>query len=135
MRKEVYRSGWYAKHVGSNRHTGYRATPTPAQIRHSLATGGDLGARITTFVRRELHVWPHLDIEFLTQYIVSLLRMLDVSADETVKLLGEFLGEQTARHLLHELECWLRSGKRELRHYDASPFLQYRGCCKNRQQG
>ncbi len=38
-RKEIYRKGWYAKHVGSNRHTGYRPFPSPSEIRRSITTG------------------------------------------------------------------------------------------------
>ncbi|GAK65195.1 uncharacterized protein PAN0_008c3412 [Moesziomyces antarcticus] len=124
-RKHIYRYGLYARHVGSNRHTSYRATPTPAQIKHDAATGGVVARRIASFVRRELQVWPHVDGEFLTRYLGSLLQVFGVSSDEAVRLLGEFLGERTARHLLHELECFLRSGKTELANYDASPWLQY----------
>lgn len=125
-RSEIYRLGLYAAHVGSNRHTNYRACPTPAQIRHSVSCAqNDMARRITTFVRRELLVWPHLDVDFLTNYILSLLQVFGICQDETVRLVGEFLGERTARHLLHELECFLRSGKRELRFYDTSPWLQY----------
>ncbi|ETS59474.1 hypothetical protein PaG_06392 [Moesziomyces aphidis] len=124
-RKHIYRHGLYARHVGSNRHTSYRAPPTPEQIKHDAATGGAVARRIASFVRRELHVWPHVDGEFLTRYLASLLQVFGVSSDEAVQLLGEFLGERTARHLLHELECFLRSGKTELANYDASPWLQY----------
>lgn len=128
FRKEIYRHGLYAKHVGSNRFTGYRVTPTPAQIKRSFTCDdgdGKWGRRISTFTRRELSIWPNLDVEFLTKYIVSLLQVFDVTADETVRLVGEFLGEKVGRHFLHELQCWLRSGKQRLSDYDRSPYLQY----------
>ncbi|SJX62673.1 uncharacterized protein SRS1_16570 [Sporisorium reilianum f. sp. reilianum] len=135
-RKRIYRLGLYAAHVGANRHTHYRACPTPAHIRraatHPDAT--DLVRRITAFVRRELHVWPHVDVEFVTRYVLSLLQVFGVSDDETVRLVGEFLGEREARHLMHELECFLRSGKRDVRAYDESKWLQYREWKRERRE-
>lgn len=122
FRKHIYMYSLYALHVGSNRFTHYTPSPSPATIRSNLAHFTRL---ISVFVRRELQVWPELDAEWLTAYIVQLLQVLDVSAEETVKLVGEFLGRDKARHLLHELEAWLRSGKKELRFYDSSRWLQY----------
>lgn len=126
FRTHIYRHHLYASHVGSNRHTHYRPAPTPAQVRHDVFHGGThIARRITAFVRRELQVWPYADVEFLTKYVLSLLQVFDVGQEETVKLVGEFLGEDTARHMLHELSCFLRSGKREVRDYDRSALLQY----------
>ena len=78
-RKWVYRHHSYAKvrlrrngwlrlsvdncptrqHVASNVHTRYRPFPTPAQF----AASPDYISRATSFLRRELQVWPNLDIE------------------------------------------------------------------------
>lgn len=120
-RRYIYRHELFAKHVGSNRHTQYRPCPTPAHVRHS----SDTARRIKLFLKRELSLWPQIDADFLTTYMLSLLQVFTIDADETVRLTSEFLGERTARHVLHELECFLRSGKRKLRFYDASPYLQY----------
>ncbi|KAF6767637.1 Zinc finger, RING/FYVE/PHD-type [Kalmanozyma brasiliensis GHG001] len=125
FRAQIYRHALFARHVGSNRHTRYRPCPSPMQIRADTIAGGPLARRITTFLRRDLSLWPHLDVEFLTKYTLSLLQVFEVSDDQTVRLVGEFLGEGTARHVLHELECFLRSGKDELRWYDESALLQY----------
>ncbi|SPO27245.1 uncharacterized protein UTRI_10362 [Ustilago trichophora] len=121
FRKRIYQHTLYAAHVGSNRHTLYRTCPNPIQIRQS----GEIQRRIALFLRRELSIWPEVDGEFLTQYICSLLQVFRVSDEETVRLVSEFLGARVGRHLLHELECWLRSGKQQLRFYDESPLLQY----------
>ncbi|SPO26899.1 uncharacterized protein UTRI_10362_B [Ustilago trichophora] len=121
FRKYIYQHTLYAAHVGSNRHTNYRPCPNPSQIRQN----GEIQRRITLFLRRELSIWPEVDAEFLTQYILSLVKVFRISDDETVRLVGEFVGAKVARHLLHELECWLRSGKQQLRFYDQSPLLQY----------
>lgn len=128
FRAHIYRHLLYAHHVGSNPHTGYTSCPTPLQIRQSLphANGADIVRRITTFLRRELTLFPHVDVEWVTRYIVSLCQVWRVGDDEMVRCVGEFVGgEARARHLLHELECWLRSARRELRFWDASPLLQY----------
>ncbi|KAG6335017.1 hypothetical protein ID866_4075 [Astraeus odoratus] len=58
-RKWVYERGLYAKHVASNRYTRYRPFPVPAQF----ASSPDLISRMTAWLRRELRVWPNLDVE------------------------------------------------------------------------
>lgn len=120
-RKHIYRHNLYAAHVGSNRHTLYTPAPSPAQIRSCA----DLQRRIMLFLHRELKVWAEVDADWLAGYILSLLKVFDLRSDEMGKLVGEWLGERVGRHLLHELESWLRSGKRELRFWDESPLLQY----------
>jgi len=89
-RRHIYRRNLFAKHVASNRHTRYKPYPSPAQI----AASQDLCSRILKFVRRELRVWEGLDIEFLTQYIISLLRTMDLRSERAIALLGEFLDSQ-----------------------------------------
>lgn len=47
------------QHIASNAYTRYRPFPTPAQF----AASPDLISRMTIFLRRELRVWPNLDVE------------------------------------------------------------------------
>ena len=47
------------QHVASNSFTRYRPNPTPAQF----SSSPDLITRMTIFLRRELMVWPNLDVE------------------------------------------------------------------------
>ena len=92
------------KHVASNSFTRYRPYPTPAQ----LAGSHDLIARTTAFLRRELQVWVNLDVEvsrsncihplgdllcsqFLTTFIISIMKSIDIRAESAIKLLAEFL--------------------------------------------
>ncbi|KIJ62416.1 hypothetical protein HYDPIDRAFT_94496 [Hydnomerulius pinastri MD-312] len=58
-RRWIYQHDLYAKHVASNSYTRYRPFPTPIQF----AASPDLISRMTIFLRRELHVWPDLDVE------------------------------------------------------------------------
>ena len=51
-----------AQHVATNAHTRYRPFPTPAQF----AASPNLVKRATVWTRRELHVWPTLEIEVRT---------------------------------------------------------------------
>ena len=64
-------------------------------------------SRATTFVRRELMVWNNLDrevcrpvlnhqdridlLQFLTTFIISLMRSIDIRTEASIKLLAEFL--------------------------------------------
>ncbi|KAJ9480353.1 RING-type domain-containing protein [Pseudozyma hubeiensis] len=128
FRRFVYRNSLYAHHIGSNPRTGFSAAPTPARIRHDTRHAtGEIVTRISTFLRRELSLFPGVDVEFVTKYVVSLTQVWPLPDDSMVKLVAEVLGEEAeegrARHLLHELECWLRSGRRELSRWDA--VVQY----------
>jgi hypothetical protein len=58
-RRWVYKHGLFAKHVASNAYTRYKPYPSPGQFSAST----DLISRTTSFIRRELQVWPNLDIE------------------------------------------------------------------------
>lgn len=73
-----------------------------------------LSQRATSFIRRELRVWRHLDVEvipfalhalhdpeltpdlpqFLTTYIVSLMKSIDIRSEPAVRLLADFLDER-----------------------------------------
>ncbi|KAF9653602.1 hypothetical protein BDM02DRAFT_3182613 [Thelephora ganbajun] len=123
-RKWVYRHNLYAKHVASNVYTRYRPFPTPAQF----ATSSDYISRATSFLRRELQVWPNLDIEFLTTFTLSIMKSLDIRSESAVKLLSEFLDmdqpymeghpHPNAEHFAHEMYSYLRSPFRDLYVYD-----------------
>ncbi|KAI6131114.1 hypothetical protein EDD16DRAFT_1469817 [Pisolithus croceorrhizus] len=86
-RRWVYEWGLYAKHVASNRHTRYRPFPTPSLF----ASSPDLISRMTMWLRRELRVWPNLDVEFLTLFTISLMKSTDFRSESAIKLLAEFL--------------------------------------------
>lgn len=73
--------------MASNPFTHYKPYPTPSQI----AASEELISRATAFVRRELRVWVNLDVEFLTSYIVSLLKTMDIRSEPAVRTLAEFL--------------------------------------------
>lgn len=73
--------------MASNRYTRYTPYPTPAQVSASV----DLQRRATAFLRRELRVWINLDVEFLTNYIVTLIKMLDLRSEAGIKLLSELM--------------------------------------------
>lgn len=96
------------QHVASNSFTRFRPCPSPEQFSKSP----DLIGRATIFIRRELQVWVNLDVEvrayltcpyvlvtnwsyisrqFLTTFIISLLKAIDIRSESSVKLLAEFL--------------------------------------------
>ena len=66
-----------------------------------------------------------MDAEFLTTYILSLLKAIDIRSEPAVLLLAEFLDTPTgpghphgAEHFVHELYSFLRSPYKDLRRYD-----------------
>jgi E3 ubiquitin-protein ligase Topors len=73
-------------------------------------------------MRRELRVWSLVDVEYLTTYILSLLKAIDVRSEPAIRLLSEFLDNDDyprgAEHFAHELYSFLRSPFKELRKYD-----------------
>ncbi|OCF34107.1 hypothetical protein I316_04055 [Kwoniella heveanensis BCC8398] len=135
-RREIYRHGLYVKHIGSNPTTRFRPNPTPRQ----LAEDPILIQRATAFLRRELRVWSLVDVEFLTTYILSLLKTIDIRSEPAIRLLADFLDDNnddendhrnnagtagqagtsttTAEHFAHELYNFLRSPYKELRKWD-----------------
>lgn len=124
------------QHVASNAHTKFRPVPTPSQF----AANPETISRATIFLRRELRVWNHLDVEvrliypppppkkknagddelnnslqFLTAFIISLMKSIDIRAESSIKLLAEFLDmdsggyvegqrSENAEHLAHGRE-------------------------------
>lgn len=123
-RRRVYRYRRYAKHVASNRYTKYRPYPGPVGFQ-SNATHARL---LSVFLQRELQVWPHLDIAFLSYYIPALLSHVDIRSDMVLQRLTEWIGStEDAHQLVHEMELFVRSGRGGLGldQYDTSPWLQY----------
>ncbi|KAI6018783.1 hypothetical protein BKA83DRAFT_4315417 [Pisolithus microcarpus] len=128
-RRWVYEWGLYAKHVASNQHTRYKPFPTPSLF----ASSPDLISRMTMWLRRELRVWPNMDVEFLTLFTVSLMKSIDIRSESAIKLLAEFLDmdepyvegarHTNAEHFAHEIYCYLRSPYRDLAMYDQ--MVQY----------
>lgn len=76
-----------AQHVASNSYTKYRPYPAPTQF----AAQADLVNRTTAFVRRELMVWDNIDADFLTTFVISLMKSIDLRSEVAIKLLSEFL--------------------------------------------
>ncbi|KAE9404214.1 hypothetical protein BT96DRAFT_813849 [Gymnopus androsaceus JB14] len=121
-RKWIYRHDLYAKHIASNSYTRFRPFPTPAQF----AASPDLISRTTSFLRRELLVW--MDLDFLTTFIISLMKAIDIRSETAVKLLAEFLDMDApyveggrhvnAEHFAHEVYSYVRSPYKDLFVYD-----------------
>ncbi|KAJ7653370.1 hypothetical protein B0H17DRAFT_1163619 [Mycena rosella] len=128
-RRWIYEHDLYAKHVASNSYTRYRPYPTPAQF----TTSPDLISRTTMFLRRELQVWVNLDVEFLTTFIISIMKAIDIRSESAVKLLSEFLDldapyvqggrHVNAEHFAHEVYSYVRSPYKDLFVYDS--VVQY----------
>ncbi|KAJ7908857.1 hypothetical protein B0H13DRAFT_2495295 [Mycena leptocephala] len=128
-RRWIYEHDLYAKHVASNAYTRYRPYPTPAQFTASP----ELISRTTMFLRRELQVWVNLDVEFLTTFIISIMKAIDIRSESAVKLLSEFLDldapyieggrHVNAEHFAHEVYSYVRSPYKDLFVYDS--VVQY----------
>ena len=83
-------------------------------------------------MRRELRVWSLVDVEFLTTYILSLLKAIDIRSDPAIRLLAEFLDLPTgpgyphgAEHFAHELYSFLRSPYKDLARWDLVAQVSY----------
>lgn len=135
-RREIYKHGLYVKHIASNKITRFSPPPTPAKI----ASSPDLQNKATAFVRRDLRAlgWEDssfsngyrgrrdssqevgsperqrqrrgIDLEFMTSYVITLIKMIDLKRERGVRLLAEYLdpgvrdGEgrmKNAEHLAH----------------------------------
>jgi E3 ubiquitin-protein ligase Topors len=73
-------------------------------------------------MRRELRIWSLVDVEFLTTYILSLLKAIDIRSDPAIRLLADYLDDEryprAPEHFAHELYSFLRSPYKDLRKYD-----------------
>ncbi|KAK4237563.1 hypothetical protein C8A03DRAFT_44579 [Achaetomium macrosporum] len=143
-RRHIYRHQLYSLHIGSNRISGYRPLPTPAQ----LSSTPHLLSRARLWIRRELQVFSFLssdpdysddhhdpiqnddrstrvlrrrnNAEFLLEYVVAILKTVDIqgSVGQAEAMLADFLGRENARLFLHELRSWLRSPAASLAAWD-----------------
>lgn len=124
-RKYIYENGLTASHVGTNRHSNFRSF-TVQEIQDNKR---NLKGKAAMFLRRELQVFAFLteNHEFTLQYIMDgVLTRLDIQSSGTHKLVGDLLGDDKARILLHELRTFLRSPFEDLRSFDRSMLIQYR---------
>lgn len=83
---------------------------------------------LSVFLERELQVWPHVDVPFLSFYIPALLSHVDIRSDAMIDQLEEWIGNRDDALLLsHEIEMFVRSGRggNGLDQYDSNPWLQY----------
>lgn len=127
-RKDVYSLRLYSLHVGSNRLSRFRDL-TP-QV---FVDDQELVSRAKKWIRRELQVFQFLssdgsgeagiarrvdNAEFLLEYIVAILKTVDVKGSQAEDMLQEFLGRDDTRLFLHELKAWLRSPYTTLEDWD-----------------
>lgn len=140
-RKSVYRQRLFSKHVGSNRMSQYTEL-TPGLFQ----TDERLVSRARMWLRRELQVFPFLagpqhdtsepgesttaaqnrrqnHVEFLLEYIVAILKSVDIMCGQAEDMVTDFLGRDDTRLLLHELRAWLRSPFGKLEDWDRA--VQY----------
>ncbi|KAL2211045.1 hypothetical protein CC79DRAFT_1366418 [Sarocladium strictum] len=134
-RRRVYQQGLFSKHVGSNRMSRYREL-APALF----TTDTQLVSRARTFLRRELQVFPFLgsqntddtssearrradNAEFLLEYVIAVLKSVDIVGGRAEDLVADFLGREHTRLFLHELRAWLRSPFEKLEDWDRA--VQY----------
>lgn len=129
-RRNVYRKRLYSLHVGSNPSSGYRDV-TPQMFSDQV----DTQSRVRAWIRRELQVFEFLNddsssaqaestapvmpeatrrrrqnnAEFVLEYIIAILKTVDVQSDHTEELLKDFLGRDHTNLFLHELRNFLRS--------------------------
>lgn len=118
-RKDIYSLRLYSFHVGSNRLSRFRDLTPQLFVQDQ-----DLVSRAKKWIRRELQVFQFLDTdgvgkegnakgannaEFLLEYIVAILKTVDVKGSQAEDMLQEFLGRDNTRLFLHELKAWLRS--------------------------
>lgn len=85
------------------------------------------------FLRRELRVFAFLDTvpgprnrDYLVEYIVAVLKVNELRGADgrAEELVAEFVGEENAGRLLHELCEWLRSPFERLEEWDE--VVQYK---------
>ena len=93
----------------------------------------ELVSRAKKWIRRELQVFQYLNphtigqegvtrradkAEFLLEYIVAILKTVDVKGCQAEDMLQEYLGRDNTRLFLHELKAWLRSPYTTLEDWD-----------------
>lgn len=127
-RKDIYRLRLYSLHVGSNRLSRFRDLTPQLFVQDQ-----ELVSRAKKWIRRELQVFEFLNpdalgeegiarrannTEFLLEYIVAILKSVDVKGSQAEDILQEYLGRDNTRLFLHELKAWLRSPYTTLEDWD-----------------
>ena len=127
-RKDIYSLRLYSLHVGTNRLSRFRDL-TPQAFVHDQ----ELVSRAKKWIHRELQVFQFLksggigeagiarrsdNAEFLLEYIVAILKTVDVKGSQAEDMVQEFLGRDDTRLFLHELKAWLRSPYTTLEDWD-----------------
>ena len=136
-RKEIYSLRLYSFHVGSNRLSRFQNLTPQLFVQDQ-----ELVSRAKKWIRRELQVFQFLssetvgeervakrknNAEFLLEYIVAILKTVDVKGCQAEDMLQEFLGRDNTRLFLHELKAWLRSPYKTLDDWDR--HVQYNTHC------
>lgn len=127
-RKDIYSLRLYSLHVGSNRLSRFRDLTPQLFIQDQ-----ELVSRAKKWIRRELQVFQFLapdgtgeeggarranNAEFLLEYIVAILKTVDIKGSQAEDMLLDFLGRDNTRLFLHELKAWLRSPYTTLEDWD-----------------
>ena len=127
-RKDIYRLRLYSLHVGSNRLSRFRDLTPQLFVQDQ-----ELVSRAKKWIRRELQVFQFLNpdgigeegvarrannTEFLLEYIVAILKSVDIKGGQAEDMLQDFLGRDHTRLFLHELKAWLRSPYTQLEDWD-----------------
>ncbi|KAJ9096798.1 hypothetical protein QFC21_005069 [Naganishia friedmannii] len=113
------------KHIASNTFTRFKPSPTPCQFAADKET-----IAVCTPSARIMSPYFLIDgtfPRFLTTYIISLMKSIDIRSEPAVRLLADFLDERGsqgrdrrgAEHFAHEVYSFLRSPYRDLALYDA----------------
>lgn len=127
-RTDIYILRLYSLHVGSNRLSRFRDLTPQLFVQDQ-----ELVSRAKKWIRRELQVFQFLNpngtgeegiarradnAEFLLEYIVSILKTVDIKSSQAEDMVQEFLGRDNTRLFLHELKAWLRSPYTTLEDWD-----------------
>ena len=127
-RKEIYSLRLYSSHVGSNRLSRFRDLQPRLFVQDPIQI-----SRAKTWIRRELQVFQFLNsevvgessvarrannVDFLLEYIIAILKTVDVKGNQAEDMLQEFLGRDNTRLFLHELKAWLRSPYMKIEDWD-----------------
>lgn len=127
-RRDVYRRRLFSLHVGSNPRSRYKDV-SPLDFN----TSDELQSRARAWIRRELQVFEFLSDEssrpsengeprsedtrrrrqnngeFVLEYVIAILKTVDIQSGHAEELLGDFLGRENTTLFLHELRNFLRS--------------------------
>ncbi|EEB08047.1 ubiquitin-protein ligase E3 [Schizosaccharomyces japonicus yFS275] len=87
-----------------------------------------LQRKTEAFLGRELVLFDYMDqsqLSFLKHFMMELLRQHGIDEPHTLLQVSEFLGEQDAKTLLHELHTFLKTSITTIHRYDACDYVVY----------